>query len=97
MSSLFSVLQTTLSTGAVVGIVVGSTILFITGVVAGALLFYCISKHWCKNFKHEKSSHRQQQPGLLYEMVRATGAVGKVDMRNNVACEPVRTNRVQSK
>ena len=62
---LFSVPQTTLSTAAVVGIAVGSVIALIIGVVAGALLFYCIRKHWCQSSKAKTSSHQQQPAGLL--------------------------------
>ena len=62
---LFSVPQTTLRTAAVVGIAVGSVIALIIGVVVGALLFYCISKHWCQKSKAETSSHKQQPAGFL--------------------------------
>ena len=62
---LFSVPQTTLKTAAVVSIAVGSTIALMIGVVAGALLFCCISKHWCQSSKAETSSYQQQPAGFL--------------------------------
>ena len=80
------------------GIVVGSTIALIVGVLAMFFLsVYCISKHWCQSFKPEKSSHRQQRAGLLHEMARATCAVRRDDLRKNVAFGPVQTIRVQAK
>ena len=73
------------------GIVFGSTILFIIGVLAGALLFYCIGRHWCQSFKAEESPHRFQQAGLLYEDVRATSGEGKIELKENAAYGPVQT------
>ena len=54
-----------LSTGVAVGIaVVIGTIALIVGFLAGATVFYCISKHQFKTIssKAEPSSHQQQQP-----------------------------------
>ena len=52
-----------LTTGATVGIAVVSTavVMFVAGALAGALLFYCISKHRSHIFKPESSSNQQQQ------------------------------------
>ena len=59
--------------------------------MAGALLFYCIGKHWCQSSRDETSSHQQQQAGPLYEDVRATSGEGKIDLRGNVAYGPMQT------
>ena len=73
------------------GIGVGSTIALIVGVLAGALLFYFITKHWCQSSKPETSPHQQQQAGPLYEDVRATSGYRKIDLKENVAYGPVQT------
>ena len=49
-----------------VGIAVATTavVMFIAGTLAGALLFFCISKHRSQGLKPESSSHEQQQVAL---------------------------------
>ena len=50
----------------VVGIAVASTavVVFIVGVLAGVLLYHCISKHRSQDSKPELSSHEQKQAAL---------------------------------
>ena len=49
-----------------VGIAVATTavVMFIAGTLAGALLFFCISKHRSQGLKSESSSFEQQQVAL---------------------------------
>ena len=52
------------TTGTIVGIAVSiaSVFAFITGALAGILVYYCISKHQShQNSKPEPSSHQQQE------------------------------------
>ena len=52
------------TTGTIVGIAVSiaSVFAFITGALAGILVYYCISKHQChQSSKPEPSSHQQQE------------------------------------
>ena len=51
-----------LTTGATVGIAVASTavVVFIAGVLAGVLLYHCISNHRSQSSKPESSSQHQQ-------------------------------------
>jgi len=81
-----------LTTGAAVGIAVVTTavVFFMAGVLTGALVYHCISKHRSQSSgsKPESSSHQQQQAGPEYEEVSATSAE-KIEIRRNVAYESV--------
>ena len=70
------------------GIAVGCTIALIVGVLAGALLFYCIGKH-CS--KPDPSSHHHQQADPVYEEVHITNGREKIVLRENMAYGPVKT------
>jgi len=86
--------QTTLSTGAAVGITaVGITAMGITAVVTGTaalvigvlsvvFVYHCISKYRSQIPKHE------QQTGPVYEEVPASTARMKIELRENVAYGP---------
>ena len=80
-----------LTTGAAVGIAVVTTavVFFMAGVLTGALVYHCISKHRSQSSgsKPESSSHQQQQ--AEYEEVSATSAGEKIEIRRNMAYEPV--------
>ena len=86
-----AVVPTTLNSGAAVGIavVVAGIISLAIGVLIGVLLYHCINKHRQWSSKPESSSHQQQQTGPEYEEVSATSGGEKVDLRRNVAYEPV--------
>ena len=80
----------TLGVGAAVEItvVVTGTIALVTGVLAGVLLFYCISKLRSWSPKPESFS-QQQQAGPVYEEVLATNGEGEMELRENMAYGPV--------
>ena len=61
---------------------------FIVGVLAGVLLFYCISKAQSRCFKPKTSSNQQQQVGPEYEDIQATSRE-KIELRENKAYGPV--------
>ena len=75
---------------------------FIVGVLAGVLLFYCISKPQSQCSKSETSSNQQQQVGPEYEEIQAIhrekielrenmayGPAQRIELSENVAYEPV--------
>ena len=76
-----------LSTGVAVGIaVVIGTIALIVGFLAGAIVFYCISKHQFKTIssKPELSSHQQQQPATSNPLQQTCPEYEEViEMRKN--------------
>ena len=74
------------------GIAVGGTIALVVGVLAGVLLFCCISKH-CS--KPESSSH-QQQAGPLYAELRTTSGKEKIVLSDNVAYRPRQTIKLKA-
>jgi len=78
-----------LTTGAAVGIAVVTTAgaFFMAGVLTGALVYHCISKHRSQRSKPESSSHQQQQ--AEYEEVSTTSAGEKIEIRRNMEYEPV--------
>jgi len=82
-----------LTTGAAVGIAVVTTavVFFMAGVLTGALVYHCISKHrpQISGSKPDSSSH-QQQAGPQYEEVSTTSAGEKIELRRNMAYEPVK-------
>ena len=82
-----------LTTGAAVGIAVVTTavVFFMAGVLTGALVYHCISKHRSQSSgsKPESSSHQQQQAGPQYEEVSTTSAREKIEIRRNMAYAPV--------
>ena len=75
---------------------------FIVSVLAGVLLFYCISKAQSQRSKSETSSNQQQQVGPEYEEIQAIsrekivmrenmayGPAQRIELSENVAYEPV--------
>ena len=76
--------QTTLSTGATVGItaVVTGTAALVIGVLSVVLVYRCLSKYRSQILKHE------QQTGPVYEEVPASTARVKIELRENVAYGP---------
>ena len=75
------------------GIAVVSTAVmaFIAGVLAGALLFYCISKHQSQNSKFETSSQRQRElTASSPHPLRQTGPeyAEVIKLKQNKAYEP---------
>ena len=80
-----------LTTGAAVGIAVVTTavVFFMAGVLTGALVYHCISKHRSQSSgsKPDSSSHQQQQ--AEYEEVSTTSAGEKIEIRRNTEHEPV--------
>ena len=70
------------------GIAVGGTIALVVGVLAGVLLFYCITKYRSK----PKTSSHQQQAGPVYEEVRTTNGK-KIELKENVAYGPVKQHQ----
>ena len=83
-----------LTTGAAVGTAVVTTavVFFMAGVLTGVLAYHCISKHQSQSTgsKPESSSHQQQQAGPQYEEVSTTIAGEKIELRRNMAYEPVK-------
>ena len=92
--------QTTLSIG--VAVAIALVVAFIVCVLAGVLLFYCISKPHSQRSKSETSSNQQQQAGPEYEEIQgihrekielrenmAYGPVQRIELNENVAYEPV--------
>ena len=65
-----------LNTGDTVGIAVASTavVTFIAGVLAGVLLYHCISKHRCQSSKPESSSHEQQQEVFSHQQPQSVSS-----------------------
>ena len=64
-----------INTGATVGITV---VIFLAGVLAGAVLFYCIIKYRLQRSKPGSSSHQQQQAGPVYDEVPASSGNKKL-------------------
>ena len=78
----------TISTGVAAGIaVVTGTIAFVVGVLAGVLVYQCISKYRSR-LKPESSSHQQQEENQY--KVSAISGEEKLELRDNVAYLPVR-------
>ena len=78
--------QTTLSTGAAVGItaVFTGTTALIIGLLTGVLVYHCINK--CRS----KKPKPQQETVPDYELVSATTSGGeKIELRENMAYSPV--------
>ena len=59
---------------------------FVVGVLAGVLLFHCISKYQSQ-LKPESSSHQQQQTDPEYEVPATSGK--EIELRKNMAYESV--------
>ena len=74
-----------------IAVVVTGTIAFVVGVLAGVLLYHCISKHQSQ-LKPASTSQSQQQKDSgveadpMYEVPVPSGA--EVEPRENVAYEP---------
>lgn len=60
---------------------------FIVCVLAGVLLFYCISKPQSRCSKTETSSNQQQQADPEYEEIQAISRE-KIELRENMAYGP---------
>ena len=71
-----------------IAVVVTGTIALVVGVLAGVLVYHCISKHR-SHLKPELSSHQKQQTDPEYEEVSATSGKEKFELRENIAYEPV--------
>jgi len=80
-----------LTTGAAVGIAVVTTavVFFMAGVLTGALVYHCISKHRSQSSGSKPDSSSQQQQQAEYEEVSTTSAGEKIGIRRNMAYEPV--------
>ena len=80
-----------LITVATVGIAVASTavVTFIAGVLAGVLLYHCVSKHQSQSSKLESSSHPQQQEVSSSNPLAQTGPEYEevVKLRKNASYE----------
>lgn len=72
-----------------IAVVVTSIIAFVVGVLAGVLMYHCISKHRSQ-FKLDSSSHQQQQTDPEYEEVPAIIGKKEFELKANVAYEPSR-------
>ena len=64
---------------------------FVVGVLAGVLLFYCISKAQSQSSKPETSFHTQQQVGPENDEVPAASGEERIELRENKAYEPAMT------
>ena len=69
--------------------VVTGTITFIVGVLAGALVYHCISFSMHKHQSKFKPSHQQQQTDQENEEVPATNGKERLELRENIADEHV--------
>ena len=91
-----------ISTDANVGIAVSTAtvVAFIAGILAGALLFYCISKHQSQQTsKPEASSPQQQKAISSSNPLQQTGPVYEevMELRQNTAYEPTQTQGIEMK
>ena len=85
-----------LTTGAIVGITVSTAtiVAFIAGVLAGVLLFYCVSKHQShQTSKPETASCQQQQAVASYNQLQQPGPeyAEVIKLRQNKAYEVTQT------
>ena len=83
--------------GATVGISVATAtvVAFIIGVLAGALLFYCIGKHQShQQFKPEPSFHQEQKIVSSSNPLQQTGPVYEevIELRTNIVYESTQTD-----
>ena len=82
-----------LSTGAAVGIAFPGTAVafFIAGVLAGVLLYHCISKYRSRS---SKSSTKQQQPVSSINPLQQTGPEYEevIELSESMAYKPVMTD-----
>ena len=83
--------------GATVGIVVATAtvVAFITGALAGALLFYYISKHQShQHFKPEPPLHQEQKAVSSSNPLQQTGPVYEevIELRKNIVYESTQTD-----
>ena len=69
-----------------IAVVVTGASAFVVGVLAGALLYHCTSKHQSQ-LKPESSSYQQQQTDPEYEMPATSGK--EIELRKNMAYESV--------
>ena len=98
--SSYTVAMECISTGANVGIAVSTAtvVAFIAGILAGVLLFYCISKHQShQTSKPEASSHQQQKAISSSNPLQQTGPVYEevMELRPNTAYEPTQTQGIE--
>ena len=91
--SLQADVAASLNTGAVVGIVFPGTAVafFIAGVLAGVLLYHCISKYRSRS---SKSSTKQQQPVSSINPLQQTGPEYEevIELSESMAYKPVKTD-----
>ena len=80
------VTQTTLGIGVAVAITVVAAFI-VCVLLAGVLLFYCISKPQSRCSESETSSNQQQQADLEYEEIQAISRE-KIELRENMAYGP---------
>ena len=82
-----------LTTGAAVGIALPGTavVFFIAGVLAGVLLYHCISKYRSRS---SKSSTKQQQPVSSINSLQQTGPEYEevIELSESMAYKPVMTD-----
>ena len=83
--------------GATGGIIVATptVVAFIAGALAGALLFYCISKHRShQHFKPEPSVHQEQKAISSSNPLQQTGPVYEemIELRKNIVYESTQTD-----
>lgn len=67
----------------------GMTSTLVIGVLAGVLVYYCISKHQSHRSKSELSLRQQHCTGPIYEEMFTTSGEEKIEMKENTAYEPV--------
>ena len=82
---------------ATVGIIVATAtvVAFIAGALAGALLFYCISKHRShQHFKPEPPFHQEQKAVSSSNPLQQTGPVYEevIELRKNIVYESPQTD-----
>ena len=71
--------------------VVATFIALFIGVLVGALLFYCISKHRAQNSKPKPSFHQQHQAAILPQQRAGPEYEEVVELKENTAYGPVQS------
>ena len=87
------IVQTSLSTGATVGLtaVVTGTTALVIGVLSVVLVYHCINKYRSQNFQPERQIGPGYEPTSKIELSEnvAYGPVQNITLRENVAYGPV--------
>ena len=81
------------TTGATVGIILAciAPVIFLVGVLAGVLIYHCVSKQQLQNTKHESSPSHQQQQSVTASTPPSPEYAEVIKLRQNRAYELTQT------